>query len=80
MVRHPITYAMMLPWLLMYMIIILEVQKIGIYMYQSVTKNFANAVLHIREVHSGMILILPDQAKESGSIEGFKLNYRFYVG
>ena len=45
----------MLPWLLMYMIIILEVQKIGIYMYQSVTKNFAYADLHIKEVHSGMV-------------------------
>ena len=52
MVWHLITYAMMLPWLPMYMIIILEVQKIGIYMHQSVTKNFANAVLHIKEVHS----------------------------
>ena len=23
---------------------------------------------------------LPDEVKESGSLEGFKLNYRFYVG
>ena len=43
-------HNLILPWLLMYMIIILEVQKIGIYMFHSVTKNFANAVLHIKEV------------------------------
>ena len=49
-----ITHAMMLPWLPIYMIIILDVQKIGIYMYQSVTKNFANAVLAIKKVRSGM--------------------------
>ena len=54
MVWHLITYAYILPWLLMYMIIILEVQKIGNYMYESVTKNFANTVLHIEEVHTGM--------------------------
>ena len=33
---------------------VLEVQKIGTYMYQIVTKNFANAVLHIKKVHTGM--------------------------
>ena len=54
MVWHLITYAMMLSWLPMYMIMKLEVQKIGIYMCQNVTKNFANAVLCIKEVHSGM--------------------------
>ena len=54
MVWHLITYAMMLPWLPMYMIIILEVQKIGIQICQNVTKNLANAVLHIKEVHPGM--------------------------
>ena len=28
--------------------------EIDIYMYQSVTKNFANVILHSKEVHSGM--------------------------
>ena len=39
MVWHLITCAKMLPWLSM---------------YQIVTKNFANAVLHIKQVHSGI--------------------------
>ena len=53
MVWHLIIYAMMLPWLPMYMIIILEVQKIEMYLCQNVTKNFANADFRIKE-HSGM--------------------------
>ena len=54
---HIITYAIMLPWLPMYMIIILEVQKIGIYKHQSETKNFENAGLHTNEVQSGLIYL-----------------------
>ena len=47
----------MLPWLPMYMIIILEIQKIGTLWND-----------------------LPNEVKESGSLEGFELNYRFYIG
>ena len=46
------SHQMLLP---MYMIMILEPQKVGIYMYQIVAKNCANAILHITEVHTGMM-------------------------
>ena len=53
-VWHLIIYAMMLPRLPRYMIIILEVMEIWIYTYWSVPKNFANVVLHIKDVDFGM--------------------------
>ena len=62
----------------MYIIIILEVQKRGIDMYQCVTKNFANAVFAY--LVSTLWSDLPDEVKESGSLEGFKHNYRFFTG
>ena len=52
MVWHLTTYAIILPWLAMYIIMILELQKTGIYMYEKWTLQ--TQFLHIKEVHSGM--------------------------
>ena len=49
-----------------------------VYMYQSVTKYFANAVLNIKEEHSGMTY--PTIYKGSGSLKSFKPNHRFFIG
>ena len=78
MVWHLITYAMVLPWLPMCMIMILEVQKI-----ENLYVPKCNEELCKRSfAYQGSTLWndLPDEVKESGSLEGFKFNYRFYVG
>ena len=51
----------------MYMIIKLEDPTMGIYMYQSVTRNFASAFF----VHQGSTLRndLPNEVQESGSLK-----------